>query len=79
MNYLLTLRHDDIPSELINGATNHEIAEIRAWVTITPTNRWVEVECLCGAVSREGGAGDYLSLVRGAWGALCGATEPVSA
>lgn len=79
MNYLLTLRHDDIPSELINDGSTHVITEVRAWVTATPANRWVEVECLCGAISREKGSGDYLSLARAAWSALCGTTEPVSA
>lgn len=79
MNYLLTLRNDDIPSELINPASEHEIAEVRAWVTANPTGRWVEVECLCGALSRQGGPGDYLDLAQAAWSALCGAREPASA
>ena len=79
MNYLLTLRHDDIPSELINSASEHEITEVRAWVSLMPQHRWVEVECLCGAISREGGPQDYLVLAIAAWEALCGAREPVSA
>lgn len=78
MNYLLTLRHDDIPSELIKLSSEHEIAEVRAWVSL-PKGRWVEVECLCGAVSREGGPEDYLVLAQAAWEALCGAREPASA
>lgn len=79
MNYLLTLRHDDIPSELINHGSTHGATEVRAWVTVDPGRRWVEVECLCGAISREGGAEDYLALARAAWSALCGSREPASA
>ena len=79
MNYLLTLRNDDIPSELINGGSSPEITEVRAWVTVHPKGRWVEVECLCGAISREGGPEDYLVLAKAAWSALCGSREPASA
>lgn len=79
MDYLLTLRHDDIPSELIKDRSTHVITEVRAWVTATPANRWLEVECLCGAISREGGPQDYLTLAKVAWGAGCGARDPVSA
>ena len=78
MNYLLTLRNDDIPSELINVDAGHQVTEIRAWVSAT-SDRWLEVECLCGAISREGGLQDYLVLAETAWATLCGAREPVSA
>lgn len=79
MNYLHTLRHQDIPSELTNADCGHGVTEVRAWISLRPQARWVEVECLCGAVSREGGSQDYLDLAQAAWAALCGAREPVSA
>lgn len=79
MNYVLTLRQSDVPSELINLSSNHQVVEVRAWVSLIPQNRWVEVECLCGAISRDGGPEDYLTLVQTAWEALCGSREPVSA
>ena len=78
MNYLLVLRNEDIPSELINYGSTHSVTELRVWVS-TPAGRWVEVECLCGAISREQGPGAYLELAAAAWGALCAPTEPVSA
>lgn len=79
VNYLLTLRNADIPSELITSDNGHEVTEVRAWVTVSVRDRWTEVECLCGAVSRKGGPQDYLSLAQAAWEVLCGAREAVSA
>ena len=79
MNYLLTLRNDDIPSVLLKTTSTHQITEVRAWVTPRPEARWVEVECLCGGISREGGPQDYLTLAKVAWAALCGARSPASA
>jgi len=78
MNYLLVLRNQDIPSELINFGSKHAVVEVRAWISALP-GRWVEVECLCGALSRKEGPQTYLDLALGAWSALCGSTEPVSA
>lgn len=78
MNYTLTLRNDDIPSELIKMGSNHGIVEMRLWVTPRPDARWVEVECACGAISRKGGPGSYLELAQASWAALC-AREPASA
>lgn len=78
MNYLLVLRNDDIPSELIKPGSKHSTVEVRAWISL-PQGRWVEVECLCGGISRQEGPGTYLELAQSAWVALCCLREPVSA
>ena len=79
MNYLLTLRRADIPTTLINADNGHQVSEVRVWVSVSSKHRWAEVECVCGAIVREAGPQDYLSLAQTAWLALCGAREPVSA
>jgi len=81
VNYLHIIRNGDVPSELINleSKEKHRISEVRAWICVSPEARWVEVECLCGAISREGGPQDYLSLAQAAWGSLCRSTESVCA
>ena len=79
VNYLLVLRNEDIPSELLNLGSSHTPSEVRAWVCLPEAGRWVEVECLCGEISRQGGSETYLELATSAWVALCAPTEPASA
>ena len=80
MNYVHTVRYPDIPSELINqGSGGHELCEIRAWITPRESERWVEVECLCGGLSRASGPRTYLDLAQEAWTSLCGSRSPLSA
>lgn len=53
----------------------HDLSVVRLWVCVRPESRWVEVECVCGDISRAAGAQDYLELARSAWLSMPVVTE----
>lgn len=83
MNYLHTVRHprDLEPVALLMdrlSVTQHQVTELRIWVS-APKDRWIEIDCICGSVSRSGGSRDYLDLIESAWTSSCGSTAAVVA